>query len=112
MLEKAIYLWRRKYKMRQTIERIWTLLNVTVEKLQEQDNGIVLNRESYKRFNDIFRDLHKEIKDRYMEKSVKNLDRHKIAGIAIISIIESSTFLLWVLRSAGNTECYGYTGKI
>lgn len=88
-MERAIYLWRRKYKMRQTIERIWTLLNVTVEKLQEQDNGIVLNRESYKRFNDIFRDLHKEIKDRYMEKSVKNLDRHKIAGIAIISIIRS-----------------------
>lgn len=82
-------MWRKSNKMRQTIEKIWTLLNVTVDKLNEQVPDVELRQDSYRKFNDIFRQTYKEIKEHYMDNNVENLDRHKVAGIIIVSILKS-----------------------
>lgn len=76
--------------MRQTIERVWNLLDNTVKQIEKQTTGIVLYRGLYKNFDNCFRDLYKEIKEYYMESNVQNLDRHKVASIIIVSIIKSN----------------------
>lgn len=79
--------------MRQTIERTWELLKSTVEQISKQTPGVVLNTDSYKEFDDYFRKTYNKIKKDYMASNVKNLDRHKVASIIIVSILESKAIM-------------------
>lgn len=79
--------------MKQTIERTWDLLDNTVKKIKEKTPGIVLDSDSNKRFDGIFRKTYSEIKDHYMDSTVKNLDRHKIASVIIVSILSSKAIV-------------------
>lgn len=79
--------------MRPIIERTWELLENTLEQVNEQVSGVVINNNSYKDFNVCFRRIYNEIKEHYMESSTKNLDRHKVASIIMISILESKAII-------------------
>lgn len=79
--------------MRQTIEKTWDLLENTVKQMNRIDSGVILDSNSYKKFDNNFRKLYSEIKEHYMESTVKNLDRHKIASIIIVSILNSNAII-------------------
>lgn len=79
--------------MKQTIERTWELLENTVKQINKKKSGVLLEGDSYKRFDDNFREMYHEIKERYMENTVRNLDRHKIASIIIVSILKSNAIV-------------------
>lgn len=92
--------------MKQTIERTWELLENTVDQLSKQTAGIVLNKDSYKKFDDNFRQAYKEIKEHYMDNNVKNLDRHKVASIIIVSILKSDA-IVYQGKNEQNKEFFG-----
>jgi hypothetical protein len=79
--------------MKQTIEKTWDLLENTVKQIRKKNSGVILDSGSYEKFDDIFRKIYSEIKERYMENTTQNLDRHKIASIIIISIINSNAIV-------------------
>lgn len=79
--------------MRQTIERTWELLENTIKQIDKKTPGVVLSKGAYRRFDDNFRKLYNEIKEHYMENDVKNLDRHKVASIIIVSIIKANAIV-------------------
>lgn len=57
---------------------------------KQKNPGVILDSDSYKKFDDYFRKMYSEIKEHYMESTVKNLDRHKIASIIIVSLLNSN----------------------
>lgn len=79
--------------MRQTIERTWELLETTVKQINKQTPGVILDNDSYRKFDDNFRKIYNAIKEHYMENKVKNLDRHKVASIIIVSILKSNAII-------------------
>lgn len=79
--------------MKQTIERTWELLENTVKQINKKNSGVILDEDSYKRFDADFRKMYNEIKEHYMENTVKNLDRHKVASIIIVSILNSNAIV-------------------
>lgn len=79
--------------MKQTIDKIWELLEVTVKQIKKQMPDVILDDGSYTRFSNNFKNLYNEIKEHYMESKVKNLDRHKVASSIITSIINSNIII-------------------
>lgn len=92
--------------MRQTIERTWELLENTVTQLNKQTPGVILNNDAYKRFDDNFREIYNDIKEHYMGDKVKNLDRHKVASIIIVSILKSDA-ITYKGKIEQNREFFG-----
>lgn len=92
--------------MKQTIERAWNLLEKTVKQVSEKNSGIVLDADSYKKFDDNFRKIYSEIRENYMESTVKNLDRHKVASIIITSILNSNA-VIYEGKVEEGTEFFG-----
>lgn len=76
--------------MRQTLEATWKLLECAYEIAKKEDRNIIFSKEVYNNFKLYFENWHKIILDRFMNKNiVHELDRHKIAAILVISIIQS-----------------------
>ena len=75
--------------MTETIKRTWKLLEDTVKQTNYKNPEIQLNNGSYDIYEQRFNYWYKNIKDKYMNNNVTYLDRHKVAAIVIISIIES-----------------------
>lgn len=83
--------------MRQTIDTTWELLKVTVNEVKKSSPELFLNLDAKKTYEKAFRAMHQEIKEKYMKKEVKHLDRHKVAAFIIISVIKSEA-----VKYAGN----------
>ena len=70
--------------MTETIKKTWDLLEKTVE----FNSDIKLNKDSYEQYKANFEKWVDVIKTTFMTKDVKHLDRHKIAAIIMVSILE------------------------
>ena len=73
--------------MKQTIEKTWDLLDTTIKEIQKKNPEVFCNG-TQESFDREFRKLYEYIKDNFMKDEVKNLDRHKVASIIIVSIIK------------------------
>ena len=67
------------------IENAWKLMREESKKYTEIDPRFICDESKYKYFKEKFKKLYGEVKKEYMLPSVKNLDRHKVASIIIIS---------------------------
>lgn len=67
---------------------VWELLSEEFSKLNHENPNIIFDTAQKDKFEDIFLKSYKNVLERYMDKSVKNLDRHKVAAIIIISLLE------------------------
>lgn len=72
------------------IENAWTLLENEYQKYSKENVDFILDKNKKEYFKQAFKKHYNEIKDNYMLPSVKYLDRHKVAAIIIVSILESN----------------------
>lgn len=79
--------------MKQTINTTWNLLKDTVDQIKEKNPDVALDNSAYKGFYDNFKKMYSDIKEHYMDSTVKNLDRHKVASIIIVSILNSNAIV-------------------
>lgn len=70
-------------------DKIWKLTEKFCKQAQSDDPNILFATDKYDSYKEHFIELNKMILDEYMKAEVKNLDRHKIAGIAMISLLDS-----------------------
>lgn len=74
--------------MRPTAENTWTMLKKICEDAHKKDSNVCFDANCFELFYTRFKYWHALIKN-FMDSSVTELDRHKIAAILTISIIES-----------------------
>lgn len=79
--------------MKQTIEKSWDLLGKTVQMMQSKIADIEFDDKAKSTYDANFRRLYELIQKEYMKNDVKNLDRHKVASIIIISILKSNAIV-------------------
>ena len=72
-----------------TTTAVWKLLDITIKNMRNSDSRIHLNAMAKSKFKSNFESLIQNIKDEYMDDTVKNLDRHKCSAIIIVSILKS-----------------------
>ncbi len=70
------------------IENIWDLVKEIAEKYTQNDPNFIFRQNRYGDFKQSFEDNYNKIKKEYMLPSVENLDRHKVASIIIVSLLE------------------------
>ena len=75
--------------MKQAIEKSWKLLKDITEAVQQNTEGIVFDKTKEKEFDSYFREQVNYIRTKYMKDDKKDLDRHKIASIIIVSAIKA-----------------------
>lgn len=73
--------------MNNTIKATWNLL---IETIDATNVEIQLNEGSYDVYKEKFNYWYYKIKNDYMKQDVNFLDRHKVAGIIIVSILQSN----------------------
>ncbi len=76
--------------MTELINKTWELLECTVKEMKKKDSKIHFENSAKEIYRKKFTDLYNYIKKEYMKNSVKNLDRHKVAAITIVCIIDSN----------------------
>lgn len=74
--------------MTNMLEAFWKSLCETVEYHREKNDKIYIELNCHDKFIEESDALYKSIKNEYMDKDVKVLDRHKIAAICIVKSIE------------------------
>lgn len=79
--------------MTEIINRAWELLDVAVSQAKDKDEKVALNDAARDAFANSFKEKYNLIKDKFMKQSVKYLDRHKVAGIIIASIVETNAVI-------------------
>ena len=81
--------------MTKFVDAIWnTLITVT-----DKRDDIIFDKSLKDTFTTSFKTLYNEIKSKYMKDSVYNLDRHKVAAIAIVTILK-----LDIIKPAKDTD--------
>lgn len=77
--------------MKQAIESIWGAIEKTKD-LYAKNGDIFFDVSESKKasFDQSFRKTYNEIKEKYMQKNVKSLDRHKVAAIIIFTILNEN----------------------
>lgn len=70
-------------------EKIWALTNEFCDQAKNDNAFIRFASENHDAYKERFIELNDMILHKYMKNEVKDLDRHKIAGIAIASLLES-----------------------
>lgn len=74
--------------MKAVIDRVWRLLETTVEEFNKEKDLVELVADGKKNFGKRFRGNYNYIKENYMKKEVNFLDRHKVSAIIIVSLLE------------------------
>jgi len=74
--------------MIQLTDNIWNLFSREYTKYYRKNSMLLLHSDKEDKFKTIFKKHYKHIMETYMADTVKNLDRHKVAAIIIISLIE------------------------
>lgn len=77
-------------KLKNLLEKIWNLVDCGAESMKMKEPLIQYNKKSRDKFNQYFVESYKQITEDYMENSEEALDRHKVAAIAIVSIIKAN----------------------
>lgn len=72
------------------INNAWELFEEEYTKYSEKNPNLKLNKNRKNQFSEVFRQKYNHIKETYMDESVDNLDRHKVASLIIISMLEVS----------------------
>lgn len=77
--------------MTKTIKYVWNVLNGAIKTIDDDDKkkNLTIRCKDFEFFKKTFNDLYYKILDDYMEESVDNLDRHKVAAVIIISILKT-----------------------
>ncbi len=77
--------------MTKTIKYVWNVLNGAIKTIDDDDKkkNLTISCKDFNFFKKTFNDLYYKILNDYMEESVDNLDRHKVAAVIIISILKT-----------------------
>jgi hypothetical protein len=75
--------------MKQTVRATWEILEVAYNEAKRDNTCIVFDKGAFEDCYSHFKNWRNLILSQYMKKEVEELDRHKIAAILTISIIES-----------------------
>lgn len=79
--------------MTETIKKTWDLLKKTTDVVSQKNPEIQLVSDSYDAYKQHFNEWYDFIKTTYMTADVSYLDRHKVAGIIMVSILESNAVI-------------------
>lgn len=71
------------------IENVWDLIKEESKVYTNSNPSFVFDEDKAEKFKEIFRTNYKKIKEKYMLPSVNSLDRHKVASIIIVSLLET-----------------------
>lgn len=72
------------------IDDVWKLLTVECQKYSQENPNFKFDASKKEDFKEYFIAQYKSIKRKYMHPSVKYLDRHKVASLITISILETN----------------------
>ena len=75
--------------MRQTVNAAWMVLEQAYNKAKIDNPKLAFDTSAFNKCYSLFKDWRKLLLEKYMKPEVQELDRHKIAAILTISIIES-----------------------
>lgn len=75
--------------MKQIIDSIWAAIKEEINFLQDTDKNIIFDDSKYDFFKNEFEHNYDLIKDKYMDKKVTALDRHKVAAVMIVSMLNT-----------------------
>lgn len=70
-------------------KQLWDMYLSVADKIAEQDPKIIVDSSKSEKFDMVFDRLYEKVKLNYMAPQVMYLDRHKVAAITIISLINS-----------------------
>lgn len=73
---------------------LWFLVEEGIAIIKNSNDNIIYNNEKYNDFEKKFISLYEEISVSYMKHNGESLDRHKVAAILMISIIEAKVLSL------------------
>ncbi len=76
--------------MKPIIDSIWNAVKEKIEYLQDDDKNIIFDDSKYDAFKNEFENLYESIKEKYMNKHVTALDRHKVAAVMIVSLLKTN----------------------
>lgn len=76
------------------IDNAWILLDEEYSKYSEKNANLKFDKNAKDKFRALFEQKYEHIMKTYMDKSVENLDRHKVAALIIISLLELSPISL------------------
>lgn len=79
--------------MREIIIAAWSVLDTAVTQAKLQDENIDINNDAKEKFAKLFKEKYEFIKETFMKKSVKSLDRHKVASIIMSTAIEADVII-------------------
>lgn len=70
------------------IENVWDLLNHEYNKYNQKNPNFKFDNTKKENFKQMFFWKYNNVKTKYMDASVEDLDRHKVAALIIISLLE------------------------
>lgn len=74
--------------MYKKLQLLWNEMIKDVERNIEKDENIIVNKDKYIEFQNVFEKMYDKIKNENMQNEVLYLDRHKVAAIIIYSIVK------------------------
>lgn len=75
--------------MKEIVIAAWSVLDIAVTQARSKDENVVLNEDAKDEFGRLFKEKYEFVKKTFMKKSVKYLDRHKVASIIIAAAVEA-----------------------
>lgn len=87
-----------------TIVAYWNALKKTTALYQEKDSNIVFNENKYNEFESNFKEMYERIKKEYMKPNVRNLDRHKVASVMIVTTLNLD--IITYAKNIGEKHCF------
>lgn len=79
--------------MNEMIGAAWNVLDIATRQACSRDNSVELDNSKIGKFDKLFQKKYDDVKSLFMKKSVKYLDRHKVASILMASAIEADVVL-------------------
>lgn len=86
-------------ELKPLMNQLWKIISDGIDTLKSQDSYIIENNDIKEKFEKSFQNLYVQILQNYMDVKTETLDRHKVAAILLISIIETD-----ILRSEHNSK--------
>lgn len=74
--------------MKDLTKNLWHLIEQQHAKIAQLDKDFIFEKDKYDEFHDYFKKTYYYIKDRYMSDKVEYLDRHKVAALLVICVLE------------------------
>lgn len=74
------------------IENVWDLLRDEYDKYNQKNPNFKFDQTKKEDFERVFFDKYNFVKTKYMDSSVEDLDRHKVAALIIVSLLEINAF--------------------